>query len=124
LESVTPERVSAAALRGRSATHAITIGPKETKTFDTKFFAGAKELDRLQAEADVILKQTLHCYDDGAIDDGALQLTCFARDGWLDGIAVSVSIRPNAAKPLPRPHAAGPSLAWLKRPPGCCSRPA
>jgi hypothetical protein len=27
-ESVTPARVSAAALRGRSATHAMTIGPK------------------------------------------------------------------------------------------------
>jgi hypothetical protein len=26
----------------------------------------------LQVEADEILKQTLHCYDDGAIDDGAL----------------------------------------------------
>jgi TRAP transporter TAXI family solute receptor len=31
-----------------------------------------EELDRLQSEADDILKQTLHCYDDGAIDDGAL----------------------------------------------------
>ena len=28
LESVTPARVSAAALRGRSATQAITIGPR------------------------------------------------------------------------------------------------
>jgi TRAP transporter TAXI family solute receptor len=31
-----------------------------------------EQLEKLQAEADDILKQTLHCYDDGAIDDGAL----------------------------------------------------
>jgi TRAP transporter TAXI family solute receptor len=30
------------------------------------------QLEKLQVEADEILKQTLHCYDDGAIDDGAL----------------------------------------------------
>jgi len=34
--------------------------------------AALDDLDRLQTEADEILKQTLHCYDDGAIDDGAL----------------------------------------------------
>ena len=34
--------------------------------------AALDDLDRLQTEADDILKQTLHCYDDGAIDDGAL----------------------------------------------------
>jgi TRAP transporter TAXI family solute receptor len=31
-----------------------------------------EQLEKLQGEADDILKQTLHCYDDGAIDDGAL----------------------------------------------------
>src|SRR5579871_1545949 len=31
-----------------------------------------EQLEKLQVEADDILKQTLHCYDDGAIDDGAL----------------------------------------------------
>ena len=34
--------------------------------------AALEDLDKMQAEADDILKQTLHCYDDGAIDDGAL----------------------------------------------------
>jgi TRAP transporter TAXI family solute receptor len=31
-----------------------------------------EELDRMQAEADDILRDTLHCYDDGAIEEGAL----------------------------------------------------
>jgi hypothetical protein len=31
-----------------------------------------EELDRMQAEADDILRGTLHCYDDGAIEEGAL----------------------------------------------------
>ena len=32
----------------------------------------AEELDRMQAEADDILRDTLHCFDDGAIEEGAL----------------------------------------------------
>ena len=31
-----------------------------------------EELDQLQAEADDILRSTLHCFEDGAIEDGAL----------------------------------------------------
>lgn len=34
--------------------------------------ASLEELERLQTEADEILKETLHCFDDGAIDDSAL----------------------------------------------------
>jgi TRAP transporter TAXI family solute receptor len=32
----------------------------------------AEELDQLQSEADTILRDTLHCYEDGAIQEGAL----------------------------------------------------
>ena len=31
-----------------------------------------EELDRMQAEADDIMRETLHCFDHGAIDEGAL----------------------------------------------------
>jgi hypothetical protein len=31
-----------------------------------------EELDRMQSEADEILRDTLHCFEDGAIEEGAL----------------------------------------------------
>jgi hypothetical protein len=31
-----------------------------------------EDLDRMQAEADTILRDTLHCFEDGAIQEGAL----------------------------------------------------
>ena len=37
------------------------------------------------------------------------------------GRCVSASARPSAAKPFPRPHASGPSTAWMKMPSGRCS---
>jgi TRAP-type uncharacterized transport system substrate-binding protein len=46
-----------------------------------------EELDEMQAEADEILKETLHCYEDGAITDGALTAFNIALDQFHAAIA-------------------------------------
>jgi TRAP transporter TAXI family solute receptor len=46
-----------------------------------------EELDDMQAEADEILKDTLHCYEDGAIDDGPLTAFNIALDQLHAAIA-------------------------------------
>jgi TRAP transporter TAXI family solute receptor len=47
----------------------------------------AEELDRMQAEADDILRDTLHCYDDGAIEEGALTAFNIALDQFHIAVA-------------------------------------
>ncbi len=46
-----------------------------------------EELDEMQAEADEILTDTLHCYEDGAIDDGPLTAFNIALDQLHAAIA-------------------------------------
>lgn len=46
-----------------------------------------EELDALQAEADDILKDTLHCYEDGAIDDGSLTAFNMALEQFHTAVA-------------------------------------
>ena len=46
-----------------------------------------EELDRMQTEADDILRDTLHCYDDGAIDEGALTAFNLALDQFHIAVA-------------------------------------
>lgn len=46
-----------------------------------------EELDALQAEADEILKDTLHCYEDGAIDDGPLTAFNIALEQFHTAVA-------------------------------------
>src|SRR6195256_1551162 len=45
------------------------------------------ELDQMQIEADDILRDTLHCFDDGAIDEGALTAFNIALDQFHNAVA-------------------------------------
>ena len=46
-----------------------------------------EELDQLQAEADDILRSTLHCFEDGAIEDGALTAFNIALEQFHNAVA-------------------------------------
>jgi TRAP transporter TAXI family solute receptor len=46
-----------------------------------------EELDRMQTEADDILRDTMHCFDDGAIDEGALTAFSIVLDQFHNAIA-------------------------------------
>jgi TRAP transporter TAXI family solute receptor len=46
-----------------------------------------EELDRLQSEADEILRDTLRCFDDGAIDEGALTAFSIVLDQFHNAVA-------------------------------------
>jgi TRAP transporter TAXI family solute receptor len=47
----------------------------------------AEELDAMQTEADDILRDTLHCFDHGAIDEGALTAFNIALDQFHNAVA-------------------------------------
>jgi TRAP transporter TAXI family solute receptor len=47
----------------------------------------AEELDQMQTEADDILRDTLHCYDHGAIEEGALTAFNIALDQFHNAVA-------------------------------------
>ena len=47
----------------------------------------AEELDAMQAEADDILRDTLHCFDHGAIEEGALTAFNIALDQFHNAVA-------------------------------------
>jgi TRAP transporter TAXI family solute receptor len=47
----------------------------------------ADELDQMQAEADDVLRDTLHCFDDGAIDEGALTAFNIVLDQFHNAVA-------------------------------------
>ena len=46
-----------------------------------------EELDRMQTEADEILRDTLHCFEDGAIEEGALTAFNIALDQFHSAVA-------------------------------------
>jgi len=46
-----------------------------------------EELDAMQSEADDILRDTLHCYEHGAIDEGALTAFNIALDQFHNAVA-------------------------------------
>jgi TRAP transporter TAXI family solute receptor len=47
----------------------------------------AEELDRMQSEADEILRDTMHCFDDGAIEEGALTAFSIVLDQFHNAVA-------------------------------------
>jgi hypothetical protein len=47
----------------------------------------AEELDRMQSEADDIMRDTLHCFDHGAIEEGALTAFNIALDQFHSAVA-------------------------------------
>jgi TRAP transporter TAXI family solute receptor len=58
-----------------------------------------EELDEMQAAADTILKDTLQCYDDGAIDEGALTAFNIALDQFHAAIADRRLLMPPLSRP-------------------------
>jgi TRAP-type uncharacterized transport system substrate-binding protein len=58
------------------------------------------ELDAMQAEADTILRDTLHCYEDGAIDEGSLTAFNLALEQFHAAVADRRSVL-MAAPPRP-----------------------
>ena len=46
-----------------------------------------EELDRMQTEADEILRDTLHCFEDGAIEEGALTAFNIALEQFHHAVA-------------------------------------
>jgi TRAP transporter TAXI family solute receptor len=62
----------------------------------------AEELDRLQSEADDIMRDTLHCFDHGAIDDGALTAFNIALDQFHIAVADRKVLLSNVPQNLQR----------------------
>jgi hypothetical protein len=46
-----------------------------------------EELDQMQAEADTILRETLHCFEHGAIDEGSLTAFNIALEQFHNAVA-------------------------------------
>ena len=61
-----------------------------------------EELDRMQAEADEILRDTLHCFDHGAIEQGALVAFNIALEQFHNAVADRRSILVNLSQHLQR----------------------
>jgi len=58
----------------------------------------AEELDQLQAEADGILRDTLHCFEDGAIQEGALTAFNIALEQFHHAVADRKALLANMAQ--------------------------
>jgi TRAP transporter TAXI family solute receptor len=65
-----------------------------------------EELDRMQAEADDILRDTLHCFEHGAMTDGALTSFNIALGQFHHAVADRKAILTNASQNLQRAGAA------------------
>jgi TRAP transporter TAXI family solute receptor len=62
----------------------------------------AEELDRMQEEADTILRDTLLCYDHGAIEEGALTAFNIALDQFHNAVADRKALLASMAQNLQR----------------------
>ena len=67
------------------------------------------ELDAMQAEADEIMRETLHCFEDGAIEEGSLTAFSIALEQFHNAVAdrkaFLLEMSSNAAR-TPRSHVA------------------
>jgi TRAP transporter TAXI family solute receptor len=61
-----------------------------------------EELDRLQGEADTILRDTLHCFEDGAIQEGALTAFNLALEQFHRAVSDRKLLLANTAQNLQR----------------------
>ena len=61
-----------------------------------------EELDRMQGEADDILRDTLHCFEDGAIEEGALTAFNIALDQFHHAVADRKALLINLSQNLQR----------------------
>jgi TRAP transporter TAXI family solute receptor len=62
----------------------------------------AEELDQMQAEADDIMRDTLHCFDHGAIEEGALTAFNIALDQFHNAVADRKALLMNMPQNLQR----------------------
>ena len=85
----------------------------------------AEELDQMQSEADDILRDTLQCFDHGAIEEGALTAFNIALDQFHNAVADRKALLiEHAAKPATgeravpgrRHHVKRRHLPWRRRP--------
>ncbi len=67
-----------------------------------------EELDAMQAEADTIMSETLHCFEDGAIEEGSLTAFSIALEQFHNAVADRKSFLISLPEPQrpPRPHVA------------------
>jgi hypothetical protein len=61
-----------------------------------------EELDTMQAEADNILRDTLHCFEDGAIEEGALTAFNIALEQFHNAVADRKALLANLPQNLQR----------------------
>lgn len=67
------------------------------------------ELDAMQAEADEIMRETLHCFEDGAIEEGSLTAFSIALEQFHNAVADRKAFLlqvPENTTRSPRPHVA------------------
>jgi hypothetical protein len=64
-----------------------------------------EELDALQSEADDILRETLECYDDGAIEAGDLAAYSLVMDQFHNAVVDRRAALNETATDLPRMRA-------------------
>lgn len=68
-----------------------------------------EELDAMQAEADLIMTDTLHCFEDGAIEEGSLTAFSIALEQFHNAVADRKAFllqMPETPTRTPRPHVA------------------
>lgn len=67
-----------------------------------------EELDAMQAEADVIMSETLHCFEDGAIEEGSLTAFSIALEQFHNAVADRKAFLISLPEPQrpQRPHVA------------------
>ena len=93
------ERVTNSSLRERLL-EMLTAARKSTSM---------EELDAMQAEADEIMTSTLHCFEDGAIEEGSLTAFSIALEQFHNAVADRKAFllqMPETPTRSPRPHVA------------------
>jgi len=73
----------------------------------------AEELDQMQSEADDILRDTLHCFDHGAIEEGALTGFNIALEQFHHAVADRRMLLLNLPQNVPRVSAPISKLAGV-----------
>jgi TRAP transporter TAXI family solute receptor len=73
--------------------------------------ASMDELDAMQAEADDILRNTLHCFEDGAIEEGSLTAFSIALEQFHNAVADRKTVLLEMPEPPAKHHKAHPHVA-------------
>jgi len=73
--------------------------------------ASMDELDAMQTEADDILRNTLHCFEDGAIEEGSLTAFSIALEQFHNAVADRKTVLLEMPEPPAKHHKAHPHVA-------------